>query len=69
MTGQPQGTFTTDQVAIVLGISTAGVRKLKAAGRITPIGGTPRHPLYSAAVIATYQQQKTGPDHARNPAV
>jgi len=51
---QPPRTLTTAQVAATLNTSPAEVRKLKAAKRITPIGGTPRYPLYSPTDIAKY---------------
>lgn len=52
---QPVGFLSTAQVAAVLGISPDGVRKLKAAGRLTPTAGTPRKPLYPLTAVATYQ--------------
>lgn len=55
--------LTTAQVAAALGTSPAEVRKLKAAKRIAPTGGTPRYPLYAALDILRYQEE-TRKSHA-----
>lgn len=63
MKEQPIGMLTTAQVAAALGTSPAEVRKLKAAKRIAPTGGTPRYPLYAALDILRYQEE-TRKSHA-----
>ncbi|MBU8549778.1 hypothetical protein IMX12_13265 [Streptomyces sp. Babs14] len=48
----PPGHLTTRQVAQLLGISPAGVRKLKQRGQLTRSGGSPRQPWFAAHDVA-----------------
>ena len=42
-----KATLTTREAAFVLGLKGATIRDWRRRGLITPVGGTPRHPIWS----------------------